>query len=367
MRQLFYIIVIILLSGYSVIGEEKPNEEATRQVKEIPQHEKAIQQYREKLKENPDDIETHRAYQNLKRKWGAINNLRDEYQKKLKAEPKNPLYHYLYGRLLHGKELENAFNKALELEKESPNITLRFWLYFGLGQFYLDNQQYKEALQNLETALKLKPDNLDVYHQMALLYYTTDSTTRALDTWDTILKIDPDYLDAYLGKGILYKGKGEYDNAIKELEIILKKDSTYWKAYEPLIQCHHVKQNYKKGEELRAKIKELYAETKDNEFKKKYLMIIDIIKLGKRILIAKELINPFRLDTENGISSDLYYFEFYNDKQLDKNPSVVYLYRYFWGWYTLSKGTEIVSYYKHKPFPTYSELLTLIKEIEKSK
>jgi tetratricopeptide (TPR) repeat protein len=293
--------------------------------KEQSAEDKIIEGYQRKLKESPDDIETHRAYQNFMRQCGGINNIREEYLGKLKSDPQNPLYYYLYGRLLEGAELERHFKKALELENKSPNPELRFWLYFGLGQFYLDTKRYKEALQNFESGLKLKPDSLDVQHQMALLFYTTDETNKALDSWNKILKINPDYLDAYLGKGILYKGKSNYDSAIKELEIILKKDPTYWKAYEPLIQCYHVKKDYEKAEELRTMIKELYL--KQYEYKIDFgyleLIVIDIINIKQKIIIVKERITPFPHPVESRFAYADYYFEVYEEK-IDKTPKVIY-------------------------------------------
>ena len=216
------IILILTMAASYLFAEntDEPNKIPQSSQQEI--NDKKIEEYHQKLAANPNDIETHRAYQNFMRQWGGLNDLKEEYLLKMNAEPQNPLYFYLYGRLAEGRELEDTFKRALDLEAKTPNPELRFWLYFGFGQFYLDSKKYKEALQYLDMASKLKPDSLDVLHQTALVHYEMDNITEAMNLWDKILQAKRDYLDAFLGKALIYKSRGMYDNAIKELENILK-------------------------------------------------------------------------------------------------------------------------------------------------
>ena len=281
---------------------------------------KKIDEYRQKLSSNPNDIELHRAYQNFMRQWDGLNDLKEEYLLKMNAEPQNPLYYYLYGRLTKGRELEDTFKRALDLEAKTPNPELRFWLYFGFGQFYLDTKKYKEALQHLEMASKLRPDSLDALHQTALVHYEMDNITEAMNLWDKILQSKKDYFDAMLGKALIYKSRGMYDNAIKELESILKSDVAFWRAYEPLIQCYHAKKDYKKGEELRTKVKELCRGINDTDFKMHYQIVIDIINIKPKIIVVKEKINPLM---ESGYVSADYLFGIYQNG-IDKVPEVIY-------------------------------------------
>jgi len=404
-HKLFYfIIVLTLIATCYIVAENTPAQVRPPDVtsgpsegKDLPKlapeqspEEKARQErrlYQLKLKENPNDIETHRAYQNFMRQWDGLNDLKDEYIGKLKAEPQNPLYHYLYGRLLDGKELEDAFNKAIELETKSPNPELRFWIYYGLGQFYKDTKKYKEALQNLERTQRLKPDFLDVQHQMALIYYEMNDITEALNIWDKLLKIKPDYLDARLGKGIALKTISNYDNAIQELENILKIDENYWKAYEPLIQCYHAKKDYKKGEELRTKIKELYQKTTVKDFKRQELIVIDIINIEPKIIVVKERITPCHFSLEaRPINAD-YYFEIYQEG-IDKKSKVFYKVLYgiyldaedkqknkdvFWLYKVIGEigsnkaKRESVPVKEYTPMPAYLDLLTEVIGREKGK
>ncbi len=365
-RRVYFIAIALLLANpfYNIIAEDKPSNDESQQTQKQGPREKKIEEYHQKLASNPNDIELHRAYQNFMRQWGGINNLREEYLLKLAAEPQNPLYFYLYGRLVEGKELEDSFKRAMALEAKTPNTELRFWLYFGFGQFYLDTKKYKESLQHLEMASKLKPDSLDALHQMALVYYEMDNITAAMKIWDNILQAKKDYSDAMLGKALIYKSRGMYDNAIKELENILRADVTFWRTYEPLIQCYHAKQDYKKGEELRTKIRDIYIKTDTDFLKKPHLIIIDIINLNQKVLIVKERINPF---LKCGWPP-LYSFKLYN-KGIDQEPYLTFEYdevqRHLIKLNPNNKESELINAYKENP--TYLEMLNLIKELEKKK
>ena len=323
MSRVYFIALALLLANpfYNIIAEDNQSQQAHKQAP----HEKKIEEYRQKIADNPNDIDLHRSYQNIMRQWGGLNELKEEYLLKLNAEPQNPLYFYLYGRLTKGNELEDSFKRAMDLEAKTPNPELRFWIYFGLGQFYLDTKKYKNAIQYLGMASKLKPDALDVLHQTALVYYEMDNITEAMNLWDKILLANKDYLDAMLGKALIYKSRGIYDNVIKELENILKTDATFWRAYEPLIQCYHAKKDYKKGEELRARIKETYLKRFDYNINFDYLELIaiDIIHLKPKVILVKERITPTPQPYESRFNYADYYFEVYKEG-IDKKPSYIY-------------------------------------------
>ncbi|HLD36041.1 MAG TPA: tetratricopeptide repeat protein [Planctomycetota bacterium] len=323
MSRVYFIALALLLANpfYNIIAEDNQSRQSQKQAP----HEKKIEEYRQKLADNPNDIELHRAYQNLMRQWGGLNDLKEEYLLKLNAEPHNPLYFYLYGRLTEGKELEDSFKRAIDLETKTSNPELRFWLYFGFGQFYLDSKKYKEALNHLETAAKLKPDSLDVQHQMALVYYEMDNIAEAMNLWDKILQAKNDHPEAMLGKALIYKSRGMYDNATKELENILKVDVAFWRAYEPLIQCYHAKLNYKRGAELSARIKEIYLKQLEYNINLGYLELItiDIIHLKPKVIIIKERITPAPQPGESRFNYADYCFEIYKEG-IYKKPSYIY-------------------------------------------
>ncbi|MBI5778885.1 MAG: hypothetical protein HZA49_05460 [Planctomycetes bacterium] len=378
-------IILVLITITSGLYAQTANEpDKTSLTPQQETNQKKIAEYRQKIASNPNDIETHRAYQNFMRQWGGLNDLKEEYLLKMNAEPQNPLYYYLYGRLAEDKELENAFKRALELESKTPNQELRFWVYFGFGQFYLDSKKYKEALQYLDMAAKLRPESLDVLHQTALVHYETDNITEALKIWDKILQNNKDYLDATLGKALIYKSRGMFDNAIKELENILKSDVAFWRAYEPLIQCYHAKQDYKKGEELRAQIKEIYLKRFDQGLNFGYLelIVLDIINIKPKVIIVKERITPFPHSNESRFRYADYYFEVYQEG-VDKNPSYIYeiygntkrptkenketfrLTRVASGISSSQTKREIIREYTS--MPSYPDLLNTVTELEKKK
>ncbi|MEW6026202.1 MAG: tetratricopeptide repeat protein [Planctomycetota bacterium] len=363
------LVVITVAAGLYAQTAGEPDKSPLTPEQEANQ--KKTAEYRQKLADNPNDIELHRSYQNFMRQLGGLNDLKEEYLLKLNAAPQNPVLYYLYGRLTEGKELEDSFKRVLELEAKTPSPELRFWVYFGFGQYYLDAKKYKEALQYLEMASKLRPDSLDVLHQMALVHYETDNITEAMKIWDNILEVKSDYLDAMLGKALIYKSRGMYDNAITELENILKTDVTFWRAYEPLIQCCHAKQDYKKGEELRNKIRE--PALKNANFKIS-ILTIDAVKLDKKIIVAEENIKYEPFSTATKPPYLMYKFRVYL-KSINDTPDIIYEI-YDKGCRcenrlliirkeTLNGTTKEKTIKDEAPIHPYSELLNLIKSLEK--
>ncbi|MBI4713232.1 MAG: tetratricopeptide repeat protein [Planctomycetes bacterium] len=327
-----------------------------------------LKQYQSEIAKNPMAIESHRNYQNLMREMGKMDEVKKEYQAKLDNEPNSPLNHYLYGRLLEGAALEKEFSTALELEQKSPDTLLRFWIYYGLAQFYKDGQKWDDAIKYLGDCLKLRPDYTEAQHYSALCVYQKGDIDKAIGQWDKVIAVNPDYADARLGKATALKAQGKFDQAIKELEVIIKKDEAYWNAYEPLIQCHHAKQDYKKAGEIIVEFKNGYSKARHVYKERKYI-VIDLLKLDKKTLIIKQLL------WTSLYMSDIpwpYYFEFYDENQVDKEPNVVYAvdikmtdktYRVEIN----KKGEPTSETFKDKSAPTYQKLLDLILAKEKGK
>lgn len=236
----------------------------------------AVREYRKLLLLEPDNIDAHRNYQNLMRDLGDIEIVKKEYRVKLDASPDSALYNYLYGRLMEGAELEKAFKKAVNLDKDF------FWAYYGLGIFYKDTKQYDESIKHLETALRLKPEFVDVRYYLGRAAYEMNDIERAIAEWGRVLASKPNHSEAQLGLGLAYKAKGEYPRAVDLLETLAR--DNYWKADEPLIQCYHVVKEYKKAKAVREQLSKLARTIPAIPDQ----ITIDLVRAKDYILIARE-------------------------------------------------------------------------------
>ena len=61
---------------------------------------------------------------------------------------------------------------------------------FELGQFYLLNQKFSEAIKKFKEALKLKPDDPQIYFQLGLAYEGACLVIEAREMFRKVLELD---------------------------------------------------------------------------------------------------------------------------------------------------------------------------------
>ena len=67
--------------------------------------------------------------------------------------------------------------------------------YFELGQFYLLNQKYSEAIKQFKQALKQKPD-AQVYFNLGLAYEGACQIPEAKEMYRKAIELDPNHKEA---------------------------------------------------------------------------------------------------------------------------------------------------------------------------
>ena len=98
-----------------------------------------------------DDVEAHRAYQDLNRENGRQAALREEYQKLLDSSPQSGKAHYLFGRVVSDPQAAIAeYQQAIQLE---PTL---IWPRVALGHAYQAVERYDDALREFSGALDMK-------------------------------------------------------------------------------------------------------------------------------------------------------------------------------------------------------------------
>lgn len=108
----------------------------------------ALIAYEGLLKTSPDEREFLSPYASLLFEKGRFPEARDIFQKLLKGQPENPIYHFFLGSI--GMELkdrglaESELKKAIDLDAKVPE----YWA--KLASFYIKEGQEKKALDLLE-------------------------------------------------------------------------------------------------------------------------------------------------------------------------------------------------------------------------
>lgn len=82
------------------------------------------------------------------------------------------------------------------------------------GTAYGQAGDYKNAMQDFNAALKIKPDFPQAYANRALVFVKIDSLPRAIADYDRAIEANPDYAAAYVGRGNVYRLLNEHRKAI---------------------------------------------------------------------------------------------------------------------------------------------------------
>jgi len=157
-----------------------PSKEVKQQLQRLPDEwdgsmpyqqakERKVAQLRELLKKYPKDIFVHRRYQQAQEAvTRETESLVEEYRALLEKNPNDPVFQYLYAKLLIGvntKEAEALLQKAAQV---SPNFAR---VYLGLMEVYESRpmRDKAKAEENLKRYMAMCPDSLVSYNYLQQL------------------------------------------------------------------------------------------------------------------------------------------------------------------------------------------------------
>lgn len=135
-----------------------------------------------------------------------------------------------------------SFDKAIELNNNAELA------YFSKGIAYHNLNQLQAAYESYTKAIELNPKMIDAYFNRAqsiLAFDAPDETElrNALSDLEKAIKLDGNFLDAYYYAAVVMKKLGQYQDAIKYLDMVIEKDSlaVYSKALKKLILQKYLK------------------------------------------------------------------------------------------------------------------------------
>ncbi len=85
--------------------------------------------------------------------------------------------------------------------------------------YYLKNNKFEEAENNLKLAIEKEPNNKQLHFSLGVVYDNLGRTEEAAAAYQKAIDIDPDYFDAVYNLGALYFNKGvEMNDAANSIE-----------------------------------------------------------------------------------------------------------------------------------------------------
>jgi tetratricopeptide (TPR) repeat protein len=139
-------------------------------------------------------------------------------------QPDNPFVWfalgYLYGQLGNHELAVEAYKTAIRLK---PDF---FEAYHNLGRCYAGMGHYAQAVEHYDTAILLKPDAAISYRALGEAYGETGRYSQAVDALKTAIRLEPRNPDNYTSLTEIYIGLHQYDDAARCFKIAADLDAT---------------------------------------------------------------------------------------------------------------------------------------------
>lgn len=111
-------------------------------------------------------------------------------------------------------------------------------VYFLLGKYYFNNQNYGEALNNFEKALEINPNFIEAGHNLGIAYYKLGQIDNAIKELKNAISQKNNYEKAYYSLALIYYGNKDYENAIQSLLNVIELNNENANAYFDLAVIH---------------------------------------------------------------------------------------------------------------------------------
>ncbi|MGD0168714.1 MAG: tetratricopeptide repeat protein [Smithella sp.] len=104
-------------------------------------------------------------------------------------------------------------------------------MYNNDGLIYYKRGQYKDALKNLDIAIRFKPDDASMYYNRGIIYATLNQYHEAFNDLSKAIQLKPYYVKAYINRAIIYQKLEQYQDAIKDIDKAIRLEPDNAEAY----------------------------------------------------------------------------------------------------------------------------------------
>jgi cytochrome c-type biogenesis protein CcmH/NrfG len=120
---------------------------------------------------------------------------------------------------------EKAVAPLLASLRENPDD---FDAVVKVANLYYDGQQYSDAVQFYQRALKIQPRNADVITDLGTSFWYTGDADKAIDEFQTALKYQPGRASTLFNLGIVrWQGKKDPQGAVQAWEELLRRNPNF--------------------------------------------------------------------------------------------------------------------------------------------
>lgn len=134
----------------------------------------------------------------------------------------------LFNKIIDYYNSHNQKEQALQYYQkacEMYNSDIDIFINYAIALIQL--RKYKNAINVLEGALKINPDNKMIWFYLAITYLHMNDFDNSLINLNKFIDLDPEYVDAYMLFYLCYLNREEYDKAILYINKTLEKNKDY--------------------------------------------------------------------------------------------------------------------------------------------
>ena len=155
-----------------------------------------------------NDLEAHRAYQDVNRENGRQEALREEYRKMLSASPESGKAHYLYGRVCADPAVATTqYQEAIRLD---PKLV---WPRVALGHAYQTMERYDDAVREFSAALDMEGRDPSIVVYLATAAIAKGDPGLAVAKVEEVRKANPRDFGALEARWLLALAVGDWQRA----------------------------------------------------------------------------------------------------------------------------------------------------------
>ncbi len=188
----------------------------------------AIRRYRESLKINPENFETHYSMGEAQQKKGNLGEALISLKKSIQLNDRSAKSYYSKSRVhigLHQQsEARNEFEVAIELDpkdlKRCKNV----------AQAFLERGYVEDASSAFKVAVDMDPNDVILYNKMGIALRKSGKADKAIEQYKKALSIKPGDPTILFNMSKAYISNREPSKAKKVLQEILKETSDFKEA-----------------------------------------------------------------------------------------------------------------------------------------
>lgn len=209
----------------------------------------------------------------------AIGKLKETLRMDQRFIPAHKMLGEIYFSQNDLRKALGSYNAALKAGDNSPQI------YSNMGLIYMQLENYPDAVEFLEKAYKLDPENLEIKHSFASVLRDNGQAQKALYLFKQIAEQEPEYPNIHNDLAGIYQTMGMTQDALLEsslakdlaLRSIASGDNQPWTSLSLAIACHGLGDN----EKAKTILDKIIAQNSD--FKQAYYIRAQVYeKLGDK-------------------------------------------------------------------------------------